>query len=288
MKKFLLSVFVLFSLTGLTIGQTIANWNRYTGKYKEFSADLPNNVGINASVTDSSGLLIEYVYGARSGDDYFHISVCPSVNCGLNSTIMKVVKSMAKDGSANYSETATKVDNFDAQLIKFKDPEGYFNTIKKFKTDKRLYIIHAVSPVEANTNVEQFFEAFSLDITKKSSNVYENRDAIPGTPDNAPSNPADNKSTAGQGTFVPLKILKRPFPKYTELAGLYHILGTIKLRVVFQANGQIGTVEPLNKYPFGLTSSAITAAKGLTFIPASKDGVPQDAVRIIEYSRTLY
>ncbi len=93
---------------------------------------------------------------------------------------------------------------------------------------------------------------------------------------------ADSETDKNSATNV--KIIKKPFPQYTESARASRSGGGIRLYVLFAANGKIGFIVPLNDLPDGLTESAINAAKDIKFNPATKDGKPVSVVKQIEYS----
>ena len=84
----------------------------------------------------------------------------------------------------------------------------------------------------------------------------------------------------------PLQILEKPTPQFTEeqIKSRPHAQGTITLRVEFLANGQIGKIIPVSELPYGLTESAIEAAKKIKFEPVIKDGLPSNITKQVQYS----
>lgn len=85
-----------------------------------------------------------------------------------------------------------------------------------------------------------------------------------------------------------LKILSKPKAVYTDQARRNQVQGTVKLRVVFLANGTIGSVFALNGLTDGLTEQAMTAAREIKFEPQKVSGQPISVVKTLEYSFTLY
>jgi hypothetical protein len=91
-----------------------------------------------------------------------------------------------------------------------------------------------------------------------------------------------------------LVILSKPRAGYTDLARRKKLQGTVVLRVVFRATGDIGEIidvtkrkrDKLTKY--GLTANAIAAAKGIKFVPVQRNGIAVDVVKLVEYVFTLY
>jgi TonB family protein len=87
---------------------------------------------------------------------------------------------------------------------------------------------------------------------------------------------------------VTVRISSKPSPKYTDTARKNGTEGIVRLRVTFLASGEIGAVTPVSGLPNGLTEQAIAAARNLKFEPATRNGVPIDTIKLIEYSFTLY
>lgn len=90
------------------------------------------------------------------------------------------------------------------------------------------------------------------------------------------------------GVTTKVKIISKPKPGYTNEARQNQVTGTVRLRVVFTASGQIGSVSPVSGLPNGLTEQAIAAAKGIRFEPAMKNGVPTSSQSIVEYTFSIY
>ncbi|MEO7660657.1 MAG: energy transducer TonB, partial [Pyrinomonadaceae bacterium] len=90
------------------------------------------------------------------------------------------------------------------------------------------------------------------------------------------------------GVTQAVKIISKPRPGYTDPARTANIQGTVILRVMFLASGQIGSISSVKGLPNGLTEQAIAAARRITFEPAKRDGVPQSVTKQIEYSFSIY
>ena len=68
--------------------------------------------------------------------------------------------------------------------------------------------------------------------------------------------------------------LSAPIPRYTEAARANNIQGTVMLRVLVGADGDVRQVRVVRGLPDGLTEQAIAAAREAKFKPAIKDGKP--------------
>ena len=96
-----------------------------------------------------------------------------------------------------------------------------------------------------------------------------------------------NNENAG-GVSSPFKLLSKPKPSYTDDARKNNIKGTVRVRVQFLANGQIGSVTPINSLGYGLTEKAIAAARSIRFEPPKKNGQPYAVTKVIDFNFTIY
>lgn len=85
-----------------------------------------------------------------------------------------------------------------------------------------------------------------------------------------------------QVSFEGIEILEKPQPAYTEEARRLRIEGTVRLRVVFGAAGQIRVLSVVQGLGHGLDEAAIQAAEAIRFRPARRDGRPVDAPAVIQ------
>jgi TonB family protein len=83
-------------------------------------------------------------------------------------------------------------------------------------------------------------------------------------------------------------ITGKPEPLYTEEARKNQVTGTVRLRLVLSATGQVTGITPLTKLPDGLTEKAIEAARKINFTPAEKDGRKVSQWVVIEYNFNIY
>ena len=82
--------------------------------------------------------------------------------------------------------------------------------------------------------------------------------------------------------FEGIEILEKPQPVYTDEARRLRIEGTVQLRVVFGAAGQIRVVSVVKGLGHGLDEAAVQAAEAIRFRPARRDGHPVDAPAVIQ------
>jgi TonB family protein len=84
------------------------------------------------------------------------------------------------------------------------------------------------------------------------------------------------------------QILSKPEAQFTEEARKNQTTGTIRLRAVLSASGQVTGITPVNRLPYGLTENAIAAARQIRFVPAKKDGHPVSVYVTLEYNMNMY
>ncbi len=82
--------------------------------------------------------------------------------------------------------------------------------------------------------------------------------------------------------FAGIEILEKPHPVYTEEARRLRIEGTVQLRVVFSAGGQIKVLSVVKGLGHGLDEAAVRAAEAIRFRPAQRDGRAVDAPAVIQ------
>lgn len=77
-------------------------------------------------------------------------------------------------------------------------------------------------------------------------------------------------------TEVPVQILSKPAPVYTDEARAMKIEGEVALEVEFMATGEVKVMRIVRGLGHGLDESAIRAVKGVRFKPAQRDGQAVD------------
>jgi TonB family protein len=77
---------------------------------------------------------------------------------------------------------------------------------------------------------------------------------------------------------LPVEILDKPNPIYTEEARRLKVEGEVLLEVDFGANGDLRVLRVVRGLGHGLDEAAVHAAQRIRFKPARKDGRPEDTV----------
>ncbi|MGZ8847235.1 MAG: energy transducer TonB [Pyrinomonadaceae bacterium] len=84
------------------------------------------------------------------------------------------------------------------------------------------------------------------------------------------------------------RVLSKPEPQYTEEARKSQITGTVILSVVFSRTGEVTNIRAVQPLCCGLTEKAISAARQIRFIPATREGQGVSTRMQLEYNFNLY
>ena len=85
-----------------------------------------------------------------------------------------------------------------------------------------------------------------------------------------------------------LIILKKPFARFSDAARRASMSGTVKLRILFKGDGDIGKITVVASPARELSECAVEAAKEIKFFPARIAGKPTDTSKVIEYRFWVY
>ena len=309
MKKciYLLSVIFLYSIAVTAQTQPVnkTDWILFAPTSEEFSAETPGN-------------LLPYRYSGVFEGTYFFIFSDNSKGDFQYEIAQKFVKE-------NQPAELEKQKSSEVLSFKFSDDENFFHTINMVKTKKRAYIFHLVSDKEYNPSVQRFFK--SLKINEKPASVVFEDQIADAKSKNEIQQSSENKNSeqskttsetgadkgSGEGSGIGngsgvaavnksnsqnsgnidsdsklLKLTSLPKPKYTDFARSYEIVGTVRVRITFRNDGTISSAIPVTKLPFGLTKSAIEAAKQIRFEPQIQNGVKVSVTKVVIFNFTIY
>jgi TonB family protein len=95
------------------------------------------------------------------------------------------------------------------------------------------------------------------------------------------SSPRPKAQKDSASDMLPVEILSKPVPAYTEAAKKLHVEGEVLLEVVFGSSGKLQVLHVVRGLGYGLDDEAIRAAQQIRFKPAQRDGQPTDASAIL-------
>lgn len=82
-------------------------------------------------------------------------------------------------------------------------------------------------------------------------------------------------------TTLPVEIISKPRPAYTDDARRSKIEGEVLLEVLFSASGEVRVLRVVQGLGHGLDETAVSAAKAIQFRPARSGGTPIDSTAIV-------
>lgn len=83
-------------------------------------------------------------------------------------------------------------------------------------------------------------------------------------------------------------ITYKPEPGFTEKARRNNVTGTVRLRAVLGADGQVRHIIAIRRLPDGLTEKCIEVARKIRFKPATLDGHVVSQFVVLEYNFNIY
>lgn len=215
----------------------------------------------------------------------------------------------------NQKSELEKQKNSPELKFDFSDDENFYHRIYIAKTKKRVYTFHLISPVKNDPLIKHFFDNLKINEQavaeapdEREMEINNNITVIDSTED---KKEGSNGRGVGQGSGFgdggfgigtknksedsvnkiqakPLNITYKPKPKYTDFARFYNITGNVRVRTTFSKDGTISSTTPLSRLPFGLTNSAITAAKQMRFEPMIANGQAVSVTKVVVFTFTIY
>jgi TonB family protein len=172
--------------------------------------------------------------------------------------------------------------------------EGFHSQYLSFVTKQHVYLITLASREDNNPSFAKFLSGLMLGdkitspatgnvVDMKESEIYKNALSEQSNATQSQDRPFSPRDVSRKAT-----IIWRPAPEYTEEARQNQIMGTVVLRGVFEANGQVSSVRVVTGLKDGLTGKAVEAALSIRFLPAEKDNVLVSQYIQIEYNFNLY
>lgn len=275
-----------------------AKWQRFQAIADEFFFDTPSTLAFGSAIP---GIESRRYYGDFQGTFFFVFSD-PVGKPSYFKTINGHLKSWGQANGDEKPETTPRTLAFD-------DPFGYHQRVIILKTAARIYVVQTVSKSANDEVAARIMSSFGigdillspesttapiLDPEPKEKTFAISKGGGTGS-GSAYGNGAGSGNGIGTGQATrtpnptaPLRILTKPRPGYTDLARFYNIQGTVLVRITFLASGQVSSATPTTTLPFGLTQTAIDAARKIQFEPEYRDGQPVTVIKTLEYSYSIY
>jgi hypothetical protein len=186
----------------------------------------------------------------------------------------------------------TKFNQGDSTVIKIKSisESSTFWLINDFKS-KRWFELWIVGTDVEKTEIKNFVESFEKEKNLQGIEIEKGANRTlgdEGLAETAVVIQGKTENETENGEVQNIRIVLKPYARYTDAARQSSVRGTVRLRVTFLASGGIGSIVPLNELPFGLTEQAIAAASKIVFIPAKRNGKNLSVAKLLEYSFSIY
>jgi len=309
MKNLLYIISLIFLISGFNFAQpTRADWQAYKGNSDDFVVEFPTSpkrseIHSGKSLRDFGNLYKAYLNGV-----FYFVVACKSTDCPPARVVRMMTIERQNSPDSKFSEKTLDASTTETS---FMDKDEFFHRIRQQMTAKTLYIVHGVSEVPDNPELDKFFNSFQIKTPDESARKIEKEKydvplvndppdptkppqmpAKPSQPGSQPATPETPPVAKTQpkldGPMHGVSILNKPQAYYTEEARIYEITGEAWFRVVFSAKGEITKIEPWKKLPFGLTRQGILAAGQIKFNPAMRGGIPYSVTKPVVYKFTIY
>jgi TonB family protein len=158
-----------------------------------------------------------------------------------------------------------------------------------FVSKERTYVFLAQGSSPGNPDVDfpKFFESISFQPPIEGHVIAEGPSEVQSIYSPSPSKEID-PTFSGREVTQRARVLSKPKPAYTEQGREHQIMGTVVLRAVFSATGEVINIRTVSGLPYGLNEKAIDAARQIKFIPAVKEGRFVSTHIQLEYNFNLY
>lgn len=268
--------------SGIAPGPGSVKWPQYTVKGEEFSVGLPRLPAMEtrkAPIAGTNKTRRERVLKTSTGDvDYsIYIYENPKPRQSLEDFIREQTANANHEFVNERTLTSAGCTGKEySYRVKDKPVTDQF-----YVCEKRLYrfVASGGAPGE-HAGVKQFFSSLAFG---KKTEGYEVKDG----PGDALTI-AGEKIYTGREVHTKARLISKPEPVYTSDAKESQVTGTVILKVVFAANGQVTNIRVVQGLPKGLTERAIAAARKIRFIPATIDERPVSMWIQLEYNFNLY
>lgn len=174
----------------------------------------------------------------------------------------------------------------------------------------RIYVVAAFGPEARSAGLKQFVDSFALGArtpaaaaaaeTKADSAAATGGGVGPGRGGYTGGGFGGMGGGRGDGTidysrpFPPgqvtrkAQVTSRPEPSYTAAARKFQVTGTVHVRALLGASGEVERITVVRGLTHGLTQRAVEAARRIKFEPAEKDGRKVSQYVAIDYNFSIY
>ncbi|MDM7921825.1 MAG: energy transducer TonB, partial [Pyrinomonadaceae bacterium] len=100
------------------------------------------------------------------------------------------------------------------------------------------------------------------------------------------STASSNRAAGTSSISANYRVIRQPQAAYTNAARIEGYSGAVRLKMTLLSNGTVGKVEVVKSAPYGLTDTAIEAAKKTVLGPKINNGQPVSIIITRENTAT--
>jgi TonB family protein len=258
-----------------------ASWLRYTVKGEDFSVTLPVEPSMKTSdvfVMRLKKSRLERVIEAQNGEVVYRVYVYE--NPKPRQSLKDFITEQTERSDLNLTfERELSVGKFAGQQYSSHNRD-LPSTEQFFATEGRFYRVQVRGAIAGDPGAQPFFSSVTLGKKPVAIEVLEGPVTLP--------------QESGQNIFkgvqvdTKVRLLSKPEPVYTDAARSHGLAGTVVLKAVFTSSGKVTNIRVVQGLGDGMTERAITAARQIKFIPATKEGKFVSMWMQLEYNFNLY
>lgn len=277
-----------------------AEWIRAQSDDGEFSIEVP---------ADYTFVVSKFGFSIADGADNYSLEEMKMLNAYREKTLLsfesyrankKALNIIRERDEENGKSTDIQRDGFSIKQIIIKTDKSY--TIRQYISSKNnIYILTAASRIGETSAMKRFLNSLTVkspDAAKPENNTISgavlfsalktSQIEIDESPEPYKKPDAAKPAPPASDNDLPLLLVNRHSPSYTNEARMNMETGTIQTRMTFSADGRISKIGFLKTLKFGLVRQAVFAAVRIKFLPAEKEGNPQSVTKVVEYVFHLY
>lgn len=262
-------------------------WNRFRLKDGEFSVLLPAPPALSSYKREyrlrPSDRHLYHNIGAYYGGAAYLIQVFET-----KQSLDEFIESLGVASKSQFRRTL-KMPGVEGKEYTFENATLRSLTQVLFSKN-RTYVFSAHSSTLGNPdiNLPKFFESISFERSSEGNVIAEGPSEAQLVVSPAVSTEAASQPFSGREVTQKARVFSKPQPTYTDAARASQTMGTVVLRCVFSASGEVINIRVVSGLPDGLTERAIGAARQIKFIPPVKDGRFVSMWIQLEYNFNLY
>lgn len=263
------------------VSQTDTQWLQLAPEREEFSVMIPAPPRVltqpgNYSYEEGGERVLEHQYYDGYADGF--VFVIESIRAAHPQRILKPIVQTVS-ARATFERDVT-VDGYKGKEYK-SNSTSFYGRILCLLANEHVYVLTLAARDEKSMFPERFLNSFKL-----------SDQGVARIP--AASQPSSDASVAESEIFKSKDVTRKaviawkPEPAYTEQARQHEVTGTIVLKAILAANGEVTDVKVSYGLRDGLTKNAVEAARNIRFFPAEKEGRLVSLQVQLEYNFNLY